>query len=357
MVEWTRGLLARGVEVTPVILRASGALGEQARREGLPFVFLDRGFFDPRTLLDLVRLIRERRIEVVHLQGYGATTFGRLAAAILGVPVIIHIHTDHRFEPKGYPWYVRLLDRLLASRTDQVLAVSEYARRFATEVQGIPEDRITVVHSPIDLSRFRPPTAVERSRHRDELGLANDQLAVVCVTRFHAVKGVDVLLEAWPRVVAGAPGTILLVAGEGPLREELEALADRLGISASVRFLGYREDVQGLLAAADLAVIPSRSEGFCVSALEALSCGLPVVATRAGGNPELIEDGVNGLLVESENPNALALALLRVLHDRDLRSRLAAGARPSIARFGLPGYVEMLAERYQEVIRARAASS
>jgi glycosyltransferase involved in cell wall biosynthesis len=104
-------------------------------------------------------------------------------------------------------------------------------------------------------------------------------------------------------------------------------------------------------------VIPSRSEGFCVSALEALSCGLPVVATRAGGNPELIEDGVNGLLVESENPNALALALLRVLHDRDLRSRLAAGARPSIARFGLPGYVEMLAERYQEVIRARAASS
>lgn len=353
-VEWTRGLLAQGVDVTPVVLRAPGALGERARREGLPIVFLDRGLFDPRTLFDLVRVMRERRIEVAHLQGYGAATFGRVAAAIVGVPTIVHVHTDHTFEAKGYPWYVRLLDRLLASRTDHILAVSEYARRFAIQDQGLPEDRVTVVHSPVDGTRFRPPTPAERARHRAEVGLAPDQMAVLCVTRFHPVKGVDVLLEAWPRIVADVPRAVLLLAGEGPLRNELEALAGRLGIAASVRFLGYWEDIEGLLATGDLAVIPSRSEGFCVAALEALATGLPVVATRAGGNPELIQEGINGLLVDSDDPPAMAAAVLRILEDGEQRSRLAAAARPSVAPYELQSYVRTLAERYREVIRSRS---
>lgn len=350
MVEWTRALLDQGVAVTPVVLREAGALGERARREGLPFVFLERGLYDPRTLLEMARLMRHHRIQVAHLQGFGATAFGRVAATLTGVPVIVHVHTDYRFEPKGYPWFVRLFDRALAPRTDLALAVSEYARRFAVEVQGLPPERTRVVHSPVDLSCFSPASPEERAVYRSELGLADHERAVVCVTRFHPVKGVDVLLESWRGIVAEVPAARLLLAGEGPLREELERMAERTGVVETVRFLGYRQDVRAFLSAGDLAVIPSRSEGFCLAGLEALACGVPVVATRVGGNPELVRDGENGVLVEPEDPTALAAAIVRLLADEALRNRLAGRARESVRRYGLDAYARTLVDCYRSLL-------
>lgn len=348
VVEWTRALLEQGVDVTPVVLREAGTLGERALDDGLPFVFLERGLYDPRTLLDLVRLMRRRRIQVAHLQGFGATTFGRLAAAIVGVPVVVHVHTDYRFEPLGYPRHVRLADRLLAPRTDLALAVSEYARRFAVEVQGLPADRTRVVHGPVDLSGFAPPTVEERAASRRALGLEPRDRVVACVTRFHPVKGVDLLFEGWAGVAAAVPEARLLIASEGPLREQLEALASRLGITGTVRYLGYRPDNRQVLCAADAAVIPSRSEGFFLAGLEALSCGVPVVATRVGGNPELVADGESGLLVEPD-PEALASGMIQILADDALRKRLAGRARESVVSYGLRAYASELVAVYREL--------
>lgn len=346
MVEWTRALVEQGVDVTSVILRPGGSLGDHALAQGLPFVFLDRGRYDPRTLWDMLDLMRSRRIQVAHLQGFGSLTFGRLAARRLGIPVIAHIHADHRVETMGYPWFVRALDHLLAPGTASVLAVSEFARDFAVTQQGFPEDRVEVVYNPVDVKRFRPPTDQERQASRRALGLAPSDRVVACLTRFHPVKGIDVLLDAWPEVAGRVGGARLLLIGEGPLREELEAQAAETCPAGSVRFLGYRVDVQETLAAADAAVLPSRAEGFSVAALEVLACGLPLVATRVGGNDRVVGNGRSGLLVDPEDPPALAAGLIEILSDDGLRERLARGAAESVREYDLRAFARRLVERY-----------
>lgn len=355
MVEWTRALVECGVDVVTVILRDPGSFGQRILDEGLPFVFLSRRRYDPRTLSDMLGIMRRNRTQVLHVQGFGASAFGRIAARILGIPTIVHVHADHRFESLGYPWFVRWIDRLLAHGTDKVLAVSEFARDFALSQQGFPAERVEVFYNPVDLRYFRPPSSAEREASREALGLDMTQPVVVCVTRFHPVKGVDVLLDAWARVARRLEDARLLLVGEGPLRGELEDLATRTCPPASVRFLGYRSDVREILFAADVAVLPSRAEGFSVAALEILGTGLPLVATRVGGNAQLIEDGVNGLLVPSEDPARLAEALERLCVDRSFRERLAAVAHSSVRPFDLRVFGWELAGHYQTLIRRKNA--
>lgn len=353
MVEWTRALVECGVDVVTVILRDPGSFGQRILDEGLPFVFLGRRRYDPRTLSDMLGIMRRNRTQVLHVQGFGASAFGRIAARILGIPTIVHVHADHRFESLGYPWFVRWIDRLLAHGTDKVLAVSEFARDFALSQQGFPAERVEVFYNPVDLRYFRPPSSDEREASREALGLDMTQPVVVCVTRFHPVKGVDVLLDAWARVARRLQDARLLLVGEGPLRGELEDLAARTCPPGSVRFLGYRSDVREILSAADVAVLPSRAEGFSVAALEILGTGLPLVATRVGGNAQLIEDGVNGLLVPSEDPARLAEALERLCVDRSFRERLAAVAHSSVRPFDLRVFGWELAGHYQTLIRSK----
>lgn len=352
MVEWTRALVEHGMDVVTVILRDPGSLGQPLLDEGLPFVFLSRRRYDPRTLFDMMGILRRQGTQVVHLQGFGASTFGRVAARILGIPSIVHVHADYRFETLGYPWFVRWIDRLLARRTDKVLAVSEFARDFALSQQGFPAGRVEVFYNPVDLRYFRPPSTAERKAAREALGLDMTQPVVVCVTRFHPVKGVDVLLDAWARVTRRVADATLLLVGEGPLREELEEVAARTCPPGSVRFLGFRFDVREILSAADVAVLPSRAEGFSVAALEILGTGLPLVATRVGGITQLVQEGINGLLVPSEDPARLADALERLCVDRSFREGLAAVAHASVRPFDLRVFAWELAAHYEALIRA-----
>ena len=349
MVEWTRVLLQRGVAVTPVILREPGSLGASAKAQGLPFTFLHRHPYDPGTLVDFLQIIRRERIQVLHLQGFGSTFFGRIAARLLGLPVIVHVHADHRFEPKHYPPFVQAMDHALAGHTNHVLAISEAVAHFAIEQQGFNRNQVEVMHNPVDLHRFRPADLDDRAAGRNALGLASDAPVVICVARFDPVKGVDLLIEAWPDVVAAIPRAALLLLGDGPSRESLEQRARSLGLSASVRFLGYRSDVESILHVADLSVVPSRSEGLSLAAIESMASGVPVVAARVGGLPEVVRDGETGLLVEPENPPALAAAMSRLLGNAALRTRLAAAGRRCSLAYDLDTYCARLENLYRRL--------
>ena len=349
MVEWTRALLARGVQVTAVILRNPGPLGEAVKGEGLPFVFLGRGTADPRALLDFLRIIRRERIEVLHVQGFGASFFGRVAARLRDVPVLVHVHADHHYEPKGYPRFVQVLDHALAPGTQHVLAISNAVARFAVTTQGFRADQVEVLHNPVDLGRFHPVGPAERTGTAARLGIALGVPVAICVARFDPVKGVDVLIDAWREVTSALPTANLLLLGDGPLRGTLEARVQSLGLGASVRFLGYQSDVESFLHAADVCVVPSRNEGLSLAAIEAMASGLPVVATRVGGLPEVVSDGETGLLAEPENPAALASAMIRVLSDSALRSRLSQGALCSAAAHSMDTYCARLETIYHQL--------
>lgn len=311
MIQWTRALTEYGADVTSVILRRPGTLGRQVLDEGLPFVFLSRHPYDPRTLGDFIRIIRERNIQVLHLQAFGASTFGRIAARWTGVPAIVHVHADYRGEPKGYPPHVRLADAMLGRLTDKVLAISGPVADFAVGSQGFPRAKVEVLHNPVDVREFQPPTPADVEAARRKLELAGDAPVAACIARFHQIKGVDVLVEAWGEVTKALPPATLLLIGDGPQRAALEEDARALGIRDRVRFLGYRDSVLEGLWASDIVVVPSRMEGLSLAALEAMATGLPVVATRVGGLPEIVEDGTNGFLADPEDPGDLARSIRR----------------------------------------------
>ena len=346
VVDWSRALRDRGVDVTTVVLRSPGSFEAP---DDLPISYLGRGLYDLRTLGDFRRLIRERQIDVVHLQGFGSLTFGRLAALSCRIPVVAHVHADHHAETGGYPWFVQVADRALARSTTHCIAVSEATARSAVSRQGFSASRVNVWHNSVDLARFRPPSRTERADARRSLGLPPGVPVVVVVARLDHVKGVDMLVEAWPSVVRRVPTARLLVVGEGQSRDDLvSALASR-GVQDSVDFLGYRSDVPPILHAADVLVLPSRSEGMPLAALEALATGLPVVAHAVGGVPELVADGVNGRLVPPR-PEALAGALSEVLSDDVLRQSLARRARPSVENLGVTAYAERLEGLYRRLL-------
>lgn len=349
LVDWSKALHDRGVDVTTVVLRSARAFRTPPGHE---IIYLDRGLYDLRTFLDFRRLMKKRRIQIAHLQGFGSLAFGRLAARTLGIPVVAHIHADHTAETRGYPRFVQFVDRLLAPLTTKTIAVSDAVARFAKSYQGFQDSQIEVWHNSVDLSRHTPASPEEREATRASLGIPSDAPVVITVARLESVKGVDLLVEAWPTVLRAVPSARLLLAGDGPQREALKARLSEEGAIDSVQFLGHRHDVPDLLHAADVLALPSRSEGLPLAALEGLASSLPVVAHAVGGVPELIKDGENGRLVPPE-PDALAAALIEVLTNSTLRSDLARRARPSVERLALASYAERLEHMYRQTVGSR----
>jgi glycosyltransferase involved in cell wall biosynthesis len=226
-------------------------------------------------------------------------------------------------------------NRLVLRHSDRVTAVGDFVKDALVRNEGIADRRVQVIHNGIDPARFaRDTMAAQRVAVRAELGLDPHQPVLLQVARFHPIKDHDTSICALARVLSHAPQTVLLLAGDGPTRANAEALAAQLGVADQVRFLGVRTDVPSLTAAADLFVLSSLCEGISVTLLEAMAAGLPIVATDAGGNGELVEHGHNGWLARTGSAASLADHLLSLLRDPDLRRRFGErGRRRLLKRF------------------------
>lgn len=230
----------------------------------------------------------------------------------------------------------------LIKRLDRFVVMSRSMRQELIEA-GFAPARITLIPNGVDLEAFAPPGQAERSA-------APEQQAptVVSVARLSPEKGIDVLLLAWHAALPRLPGARLELIGDGPQRQELARLARALGLDGSVAFRGEVADVRPWLRAGAVFVLPSRSEGLPNALLQAMAMGLPCVATRVGGIPEVIEDGVNGRLVDPGQPEALARVLAEILQDGEQAGRLGAAARRCVEeRFTL----EQMVDRYLECYR------
>jgi len=292
-----------------------------------------RGGQDLRALWQLVRLIRRVRPHIVHTHTAKAGTLGRLAARLAGVPVVVHTYHGHVLRGYFSPAKTRLflvMERLLARWTDRLLAVSEVVRSELLDLGVGTPDRFLVVPLGLDLSRF---LECERAggQLRAELGLGDDVPLIGIVARLVPIKAHEVFLEAAARLAADVPECRFLIIGDGERRAQLEMMARRPELAGRVRFLGWRSDLDRVYADLDVVVLTSRNEGSPVSLIEALASARPVVATRVGGVPDVVEDGVAGLLVPPDDGIALAVAVRSLLADPERGHAMGTAGRKRVA--------------------------
>ena len=269
-----------------------------------------------------------------------ASPYARLAARRAGVALVV-CHEHCRAAPPTRSR--RLVDRWLTDRRTRFIAVSEADRAWLL-ANGVRAHHIAVVTNGVDTTRFQP---ADRAAARAALGLAADAAILLVPARLEPRKDQVVLLAALSSLREAVPGAQVLFAGGGPLATVLPALAAATGLGQAVRFLGLRDDIPSLMAAADVVVLPSRMEGLPLAVLEAMACARPVVATAVGGVAEAVADGETGRLVPAGDPAALAAALAALLNDPDLAHAMGQQARQvALARFRIEAATERLMGLY-----------
>ncbi len=296
----------------------------------------------------LYRFLRRERIDVLHAHKFGSNMWGTAIGRMARVPVIV-AH-EHTWSFEGQPLR-RLGDReLIARGSSAFIAVSREDRRRMIEIEGIDPD--DVMFLPNGIPAPPPPTGADV---RAELGIAAEAPVIGTVSVLRPQKALDVLLRASRKLADEFPGLRVLIAGEGDRRFALEDLAQELGLQDTVMFLGVRTDVPDVLAALDVAVSTSDFEGSPLSVMEYMEAARPIVATRVGGVPDLIDDGVHGRLVEPQDPDAFAAAVGELLRDpakaADMGHRAQERRR---AEFDIDVMVRRLEELY---VRLRAEAS
>jgi len=301
-----------------------------------------QGKFDVGIIKRLAALMVEQQVDIVHTHGVRANLLGRLAARMTHRPVMTTVHSLMRMD------YPRVLTRLVytfierstAPLTHRFLTVSE-SLKTALAQQGVPPKKISVVYNGIDFTRYDMLKGV-----RDEAAVPT----VGVIGRLHPVKGQQYFLEAAAKVLEDRPDATFMLAGTGADQERLKNLAERLGISDQVKFLGFVEDVPTLLTGLDLVVIPSLAEGFGLIAAEALALEVPVVATQVGGLPEVVQDHVTGLLVNPADDTSLAKGILWMLnHPHEAKDMAKKGRKFVRQHFSSQAMAERTKQLYLEV--------
>ncbi len=276
--------------VSLISLRKRDLSDDTLESLGIDVTYMHRSKFDPATLPALLKELDRRGADVLHMHGYGATTFGRLAAARRGLPAILHEHANLT----DTPWFQKIADRLLAPYTDIAIAVSRSTADFVIRRRLIPPERTKVVYLGVPLEEFsRPRSSDEVAAARAALGIPPGTLAVGTITRLMPSKGNEFLIQAMKPVVERLPNARCYIVGEGELQGELEAVAARSGVRDRVELLGFRSDVAEALSAFDLVVFPSLWEGTPLTALEALAMGKPIVSTDADGLQDVLTADVD----------------------------------------------------------------
>jgi glycosyltransferase involved in cell wall biosynthesis len=343
---------SRGREVLIVSLTPLGPMGLEARGLGIPIESLGmrRGIPDPRGLVRLVRLVRAWKPDVIHSHMVHANLMARGLRLLVRIPAVVstihNVYEGGRLRMAAY--------RLTNGLVDHMTIVSQAAAdRFIGE--GIvPKELLTVVANGVDTDLFRNVPAGTREALRQSLGLG-DGCTWLAVGRFEVAKDYPNMLRAFAKVRERQPRTVLLLVGRGSLQADTEALAGTLGPAGGVRFLGVRSDVPEIMSAADGYVMSSAWEGMPIVLLEAGAAGLPIVATRVGGNEEVVLDEASGFLVPPRDHEALGLAMARLMElPEERRSAMGERGREHIrTRYGLSQVADRWEALYREVLERK----
>ncbi|MFZ0293864.1 MAG: glycosyltransferase [Candidatus Sulfotelmatobacter sp.] len=341
-----------GYDVTLGCLRARGPLLE--RLQGSNVVvreFYPKGGMDtPAGLYQLLRLswfLKREKFDIVHTHDLWSNLLGVPAARLAGVRAIV----SSRRDLAHFDWYQgkrRTWLRRIQNLGGAVLANATPIRDALIAEDGFAPEKLRVIHNGVDINRFQ-----KGGSDRDQMfsGAGDGKLIVLLGNMHTDVKGHPWLIAAAPGVVQEFPSARFVLAGDGEQRAEFQQQVARLGLEQNFLFLGRRADIPKILGCCDIAVLPSRAEGLPNAVLEYMAAGLPVIASQVGGNTELINDGVTGLLVPPEDSSALSSALLKLLHDPGLAQRIAQGGHEfAVRNFSFERLVDEVDELYSELL-------
>jgi glycosyltransferase involved in cell wall biosynthesis len=330
------------------------ALGE-LDRAGVEFLGLRRGSrLDLRPWRTVLRRLRQAKVDILHTHKFGSNVWGAALASLSRVPVFV-AH-EHTWSYSGDRLRVLADRRLIAARADAFIAVSGDDQRKMVEIERIPPEKVRLIPNGIDMAPARPEA---RTETREALGLTVDQPVIGTVAALRAQKALDVLIEAVALLRPQFPEIVALIVGGTTTQpdetERLSAVAKQVGVDSAVRFLGTRSDIPELLAAMDIALTTSDYEGSPLSVMEYMEAGLPVVATRVGGVPDIVVDGETGIIVPPRDPAAVAREVGRLLKHADEARRMGeAGRSRRRAEFDLAVTVRRVEELYEELYERNA---
>ena len=293
----------------------------------------------------MAKVIEQEELDLLHVHyAIPHSTAALLAREATGVPYVVTLHGSDVTILGSDPAYHRI-NTLSVERADAITAVSEFMAREAYERLGIGND-IQFIPNFVDADEYQPAPCLvlQKERERD--------IVITHVSNFRPVKRVSDLVYAMKIVAKEIPNSRLVLVGDGPDRHGIERLVNQLDLKENVLMTGYRSDVSRILKCSDLFVLCSSTESAPLTVLEALSTGIPVIATRIGGVPEIVEDDVNGFLVEPKHPEAIAERILQLNNDKPLREKLGEGARNTVLeRYTIDKVIKQYEETYERILK------
>ncbi len=317
-------------DVMVAYLKGEGKLAGDFRNAGFKVFNLQmRNRVDLGALIRLYRLLRQENIRIIHTHLIQADICGFVAGKIAGVPVIISTkHNPDKFR-KRFSICV-WLDGIFSNHSDRVIAVSYAVKDFLIKWEKISKDRFTVIHNGVDLREFNVDTDIPAKKR--ELGISLSSQVIGSVGRLDHQKGHMFFLKAIPKILEDVPDVKFVFVGDGPLRNKLEETSRELKVNQNIIFTGVRHDIPEILSIMDVFVLPSIFEGFGIVLLEAMAMGKPIVASRVGGIPEIVNDGLTGVLVEPANPSAIASSVVKLLKKTVEAKRIGNAGRAEVER-------------------------
>ena len=296
--------------------------------EGIETIEINMGYrYDFSIIVRAAKWIREKKIDILYFFALGSGTFvAPIAGRMARVPSIVR--ANDTILDGLYPRLLRGLDRILINMTDLIVVPSEFLKGLMVRELKVVQEKIRVIPNSIQLNKFGQKNKTDSLKA--ELSLKDDVKIVGMVANLVPVKNHVVLLRAVPYVLERHPETCFLLIGEGPLKSELENLGKELKISSNLRFLGYRSDVEKVILLFYVGILCSKVETHGIALIEMMASGVPVVASRVGGIPEIIQHEDNGLLVNQGDPFALAEAINRLFDDHALAKRIGKNGRDCV---------------------------
>jgi glycosyltransferase involved in cell wall biosynthesis len=319
---------------------------ERYRKAGVEPLSLGYGKLDPRNLERLIGILRREKIDVMHLHGYGACTWGRIAGHLLGIPVIVHERCNY----VTVPWFQRPVEWVLGPFTKYAFAVSESTRVFTVRKRYIRDDRVKLLYSGIPLKGLPLLDAEGRRAARRASGIEDDVFLLGVVSRLEPHKGHEDVLRVLAEVGGKLPKWRAWILGDGYYQADLERKAREMGLADRVEFLGYRADVWPLIQCLDLQIFPSHREGTPNTLYEALAVGNAILASTADGQGEILADGREALTFAPGDVAAMGEKLLRMAAEPELRERLRRAAKARAADFDMAKTVQTIRETYLSIM-------